>query len=327
MKKTSNNQLRNEIIGLGKNSVRKNYYRSLLEKNKALEKEIQLRKDAEDKLKILNEELENRITERTKTLETTNEKLRNALDELEKSYSVLLEVEKLSSLSHLVIGISHELNTPIGNSLMTSTYLKKLLQDYRSKYQNTCHTEINKFEQGLDMLIKSIENSVKLVENFKKISDMHEIKQVMKFYIKDVIEPVSNSLKNEYANFSNVTLSYDSSEQHIIHGDYSLFGQLLTILMNNSMIHAFNEDGGCIKIDIKENNHSYIMTYVDDGKGFEDHVSKHAFEPFYTTARSSKSSGLGLFTAYNLIKRVNGKIILTSNGRGSSFEILIPKQV
>ena len=71
------------------------------------------------------------------------------------------------------------------------------------------------------------------------------------------------------------------------------------------------------------------IVFSDDGKGIPpEHLGK-VFDPFFTTGRSSGSTGLGLHIVYNLVtSRLQGRINLYSKlGRGTRFTIDIPKVV
>ncbi|MCB9602999.1 MAG: response regulator [Sandaracinus sp.] len=62
----------------------------------------------------------------------------------------------------------------------------------------------------------------------------------------------------------------------------------------------------------------------DEGLGMEPQVLERIFEPFFTT-KASRGSGLGLATAYGIVKQHGGFITARSRlGAGSTFELLLP---
>jgi PAS domain S-box-containing protein len=68
-----------------------------------------------------------------------------------------------------------------------------------------------------------------------------------------------------------------------------------------------------------------VLTITDTGLGMEQIVLDHLFEPFYTTKKDGKGSGLGLATVYGIMKQHNGMIdVSSSSSSGTQFEIYFP---
>ncbi len=59
------------------------------------------------------------------------QKIAEKNEELQQQYAFILEAEKAASLGHLVAGVAHEINTPVGVSLSTASYLKKVNDEHR----------------------------------------------------------------------------------------------------------------------------------------------------------------------------------------------------
>ena len=64
---------------------------------------------------------------------------------------------------------------------------------------------------------------------------------------------------------------------------------------------------------------------TDSGEGIDPQIQKKIFEPFFTTKRPGKGSGLGLASAYGIVKKHRGSITVYSEpGHGATFVILLP---
>ena len=73
-------------------------------------------------------------------------------------------------------------------------------------------------------------------------------------------------------------------------------------------------------------NGEYVVVRVrDEGTGIEPDALQKIFEPFYTTKRTGEGTGLGLSTAYGIVKQTGGYIFADSElGQGTCFSLLFP---
>jgi PAS domain S-box-containing protein len=119
-------------------------------------------------------------------------------------------------------------------------------------------------------------------------------------------------------------------------------GQIEQVLLNLSINaqDAIPESGKIeIKVETIDLDASYavknqdlqpgpyvMLTVTDNGVGMDEDGIEHIFEPFYTTKELGRGTGLGLSTAYGIIKQHGGSIsVFSQKGRGSAFEIMLPR--
>ncbi|HLH08664.1 MAG TPA: ATP-binding protein [Terriglobales bacterium] len=115
--------------------------------------------------------------------------------------------------------------------------------------------------------------------------------------------------------------------------------QLQQIVMN-LVINARDalQDGGRILLEsqnclLQESNPYSLaageyaqLTVADDGHGMDEPTKARIFEPFFSTKKPGKGTGLGLFTVQNIVRKSGGSLSVTSEpGLGTRFEILLPK--
>ena len=67
-----------------------------------------------------------------------------------------------------------------------------------------------------------------------------------------------------------------------------------------------------------------LLQVIDTGEGIAPEVLPHIFEPFYTTKKSGKGTGLGLATVFGIVKQHGGAITVESTaGQGSIFRVFL----
>ena len=142
-----------------------------------------------------------------------------------------------------------------------------------------------------------------------------------------MLEYVHKSLRNAFKRTS-VEVRIDCAPKQLVFGQAGAVVQLLTNLMQNSLIHGFEEGQrpGVISIAASTRGRQVHIDYSDNGVGMPADTLQRIFEPFYTTRRGKGGSGLGLYIAYNLVtEALHGSIHCESTpGLGTRFAIDYP---
>ena len=279
--------------------------------------DISEKEKAKYALEELNKNLEKLVEEKTNTLKITQQKL--------------MESEKMSSLTKLVTGVAHEINTPIGIILTGVSHLTGISKDIQHKYDTNELSE-NEFKQYLDDVdnitnatVSGIENLKNLIDSFKKLSTDLYIEEKREFILYNYINGLVNTLISQL-NMS-IEISIDKNLKIISYPD--LFAQIINILVKNSAIHAFSNKESInnkVFIEIINENNFLFINYSDNGKGIKKDILPKIFDPFFTTNRVGGGSGLGLHILYNIIKeKFNGDIVCESEiNNGTAFKITVP---
>lgn len=291
-------------------------------------KNIDKLKTAEADLLSLNHELEIRVEQRTDELKQSNEFLRNTQDQL-------IESEKMAALGTVVVGVSHELNTPIGISVTALSSLEDHLNHLLERFESDTLSKsgFRKFAEdansSISLAYSNMKRSASIIQSFKKISVVRENCQLSTNLLREIIEKsVSESeekSKNHLINIVDINCNPDIRITSYSDTLMSVFEQLLI----NAQQHAFSPDEPVkISISVTEQDDTFTIQFQDQGKGMSTEELAKLFEPFFTTNRG-KYIGLGMFVVFNEVNHllqgsIEGKSTL---GQGTVITVVLPKVI
>lgn len=271
------------------------------------------------------ENLEVLVAARTAELST-------ALDTLSLTQEELVRRDKLAALGTLVAGVAHELNTPIGNSLVVATTMSEHARTLagsvaeglrRSKLEHY----LERAHEASDILIRNLQRAASLVASFKQLAVDQTISQRREFSLSDMLHELVLPLRISIgARPIEVELAIDPD---LAMDSYpGPLSQVISNLFDNCLVHAFEADTrGTIRISATTRARSLVaVTIADTGSGIAPELLTRVYDPFFTTRLGSGGSGLGLHVAHNIVAGIlGGRIELTSEiGKGSAFTLLLP---
>lgn len=292
-------------------------------------------KVSDDALRNLNNDLEQRVAERTFQYNEANRAQQNLIEKLELAQKELVQSEKLASLGSMVAGISHELNTPIGNALTLTSSLENLflqLKEIISSGQ-VRRSELDELLQsGTDMAAlatKSTRRAVDLMASFKQVAVDQTSEQRRIFNLYNVIEDNLTTLLPSIKKQRKTITFCNKVEKHIECDSFpGPFGQIIVNLTQNAILHGFEgRDLGSITIESEDLSDVVLLTVTDDGIGMEPSILVHVFDPFFTTKLGNGGSGIGLSISYRIATSILGGNLTAKSmpERGSKFTLTIPK--
>jgi signal transduction histidine kinase len=292
------------------------------------------RKKLESDLIELNAHLEERVAQRTQALDESNQNLQNAMVALKQTQSELIQSEKLASLGSLVAGVAHELNTPLGNALLSVT---TMTSDIDALTQTMAVGGLKKpafdafmarMKVGTDLSNRSLQRSVDLISSFKQVAVDMESERRRTFDLAETLKEVLDTLTPTIRR-SPVTLEMACPPGIVLESFPGPLGQVIINLVNNSLSHAFeNRATGLIRIvgSYVQVSSSVRLEISDDGVGIAHENLAHIFDPFFTTKLGKGGSGLGLSISRRIVTKILGGSIRVMPGlsEGACFELWIP---
>lgn len=273
-----------------------------------------------------NEQLEDIVEERTQSLQ-------DALDNFKQAQDRLVETEKMAALGKLVAGVAHEVNTPLGIAVTATTHcehrLKKLHKSFTDGKisRNQLTTYIDETFDAYRLLGSNLERAATLIQNFKKTAVDQSSFELVECQLPEYLDALIISLK-PMVKKKKVSIEIDAKADVKVTTYQGALAQIITNLVSNCYDHAFinADDEHQITIGIEPTSSGADIHFMDNGRGMDADTLNSIFEPFYTTARESGGSGLGLSIVYNLVTRkLNGEIRVQSEpDKGSEFILSIP---
>ena len=254
------------------------------------------------------------------------------MDTLHRAQEELALSETKAALSTMVASVSHELNTPLGNSLMTAS----TLADYSREFQQTLdagnlrRSDLLEFVaqvgDGNTLLLRNLQRAVDLLHNFRQVANDSASEQRRAFdlavLVAEVVATLAPSLKRHPHRV----------EQHIAPGITmdslpGALGQVIINLVNNAYLHAFEgRSNGVVRISAELQDGQAVLRFEDNGVGISPEHLERLFEPFFSTKHGKGGTGLGMGIVDSLVRKaLGGRIAVTSTvGQGSCFELHLP---
>ena len=295
-----------------------------------LKMEVQQQEMLNQQKQLEEENLRRRKTE--DTLVATNKELKSSILELSKAQDRLLDAEKMASLGILSAEVSHEINTPIGISITSTSYLSdiitKLHQDINEQKlsKRAIESFVNNAEHSVELLLNNLNRASELIASFKQVAvdqtnDKIRLINVAKF-LDEIIQSLHPKLKK-----TNHTIKVHCAADIELYSHPGAIAQIIINLIINSIIHGFEHiNRGEITIDIVMEQQRLYLTYQDNGHGLNSEELEKLFMPFYTTKADHGGTGLGTHIVYNLaIDTLNGAITAKSpENQGLIYEMNFP---
>jgi len=269
-----------------------------------LQKELKQRRHAENEVRKLNKELENRVAERTKELQAANERL-TTLSRLKDEF---------------VANVSHELRTPITSIMLYHSLIEKSPEQARLYISS-----LKRETQRLAHLIEDLLYLSRLEQgriNFNP--DTIDINKILRDYVTDR-EPMAQQRQLD------LVLETDPSLP-TIRADEQMIGQVVSILLTNAMNYTPAPGKITIRSTIKqEEKQTWVGFSVQDtGLGLAPEDKERLFERFFRGKAGRESAapgtGLGLAIAKEIMDRHGGRIEVQSEGpgKGACFSVWLP---
>jgi PAS domain S-box-containing protein len=264
-------------------------------------RDITERKQAEEQIRLYNEQLEELVERRTARIK-----------ELERER---VESEKLTATGRMAARIAHEINNPLGGIKNSFLLIKGAIPDDHPYYRY------------VGLIEKEIERIARIVH---QMFDLYRPDQETpgEFWIEEAIGDVITLLEVNCRE-SGIQVETDTRDASVLVSlPEALFRQVLYNLLMNAIEASSPE--GVVRVEAMVADEVLMVTVSDQGSGIPEEMRSQIFEPFFTTKSrlSSGGLGLGLSISKGLVEAMRGSLDFESKpGQGTIFRITLPVKV
>jgi signal transduction histidine kinase len=264
----------------------------------------------EKELQKLNNELEEKVKQRTAELFETNRELTKALEK-EK------EINELKS--NIVLNVSHGFKTPL-TSILSSAQLLQLYSQKDHPYKDKIAKHASKIENA----VRSMNNLLTGILFFGK-SDENKVEFNQKefflgAFVNELLDTVKAGIENDVVIREEIGFLPKS-----VKTDPELVYQVLENLLSNAV--KYSKDGTVVDFKLEVKNGRILAKITDQGIGIPKSEQGKLFERFFRGGNVGivEGTGLGLSIVKKCIDVLHGEITFDSDpGRGTTFNVSIP---
>lgn len=260
-------------------------------------------------LRAWNNELNDRVAERTRELELANR-------QLEATTKQLIMSEKLAAIGEITAGVAHEMNNPIA-----------VMQGNLDVVRGVLGERMSDIATELRLIDEQIHRMTQIVNKLLQFAKPEEYAGYVERHAPGAVISDCLPLVQHLLNKANIAIEQSDQATRLLLMNRTELQQVLVNLIVNA-IHAM-PGGGSLRLvcrDADRGGRPGITIEVSDtGIGMAAETLDRIFDPFFTTKRQ-EGTGLGLAISQTLIDRQGGAISVESVlGKGTRFTVWLPE--
>ena len=258
--------------------------------------DLSKKREADETIKQLNDDLDQRVKESTRSLSAIVDQLSSQIRENERKDAELVQAldkeKELNQLKSRFVSVaSHEFRTPL-SGILASTYLlskytKEDQQSLRDKHIKRILSSVNLLNEVLGDFL-----SVDKIEqgNFKPNLTVFKISTMAN----EIIQSTQHMLKNGQQ------IVYLHTEEHdVAYLDHSMFHHILTNLLSNAI--KYSPENSKIELIVEQQGHTLTIKMKDQGIGIPKNEQQNLYKRFFRSANAAQIQGTGL--GLNIVKK------------------------
>jgi len=224
----------------------------------------------------------------------------------------IIQSERLAAMGQMIGGFAHELNNPLTSILGVA----ELLQEDEPR---------EPVRKQLVMLQQQARRAADIVQNlmyFSRPPATGRSRINLSELMQRTLALHSYSLRK-----NNITVDFlpESSLPWVSGDPHQLMQVFLNLMLNAEQAIREVRDRGTLRVRLAKDGDSVAATFQDDGPGIPAEILPNIFDPFYTTRRPGRGTGLGLSVCRAILREHGGNVEASSGpGGGAVFTVTLP---
>ncbi len=276
-----------------------------------LRTEMVIRRQAEQKLKMQNEELRKAYQGLERE---TAERLRT-LEQLRQRDQMLIQQSRLAAMGEMISNIAHQWRQPLNKLALLA---QDLPMSCRAGELSTDY-----LDASVQKMMEAIGHMSRTIDNFRNFFSPE--KEKVDFNILVAVEKTL-ALLDFSMNQLQVRLEIVTAGHPVISGYPNEYSQvLLNILVNARDAFVEREvENPRIRIDIGMEGDESVLTITDNAGGIPEEIMDKIFDPYFTTKGPDRGTGIGLYMSKMIIeKNMGGSLSAGNVPGGARFRIAV----
>jgi len=233
---------------------------------------------------------------------------------LQANQKMLLEQSRFNSIGKSIGNITHQWKHPLSQ-------LGYRVSTLETVYRHDNDNFIKEYEKSIPKLNNSLEMMSSTIDQFTKFYSGNMVKN--NFSPKEVLADSIIPMLEAKVFKKEVMFDINIEEELEIFGYKSIFGNIMMILIDNSLDAYVKGESNLIQISIVQEDEHFRIIFIDNAGGIKVKPIEKVFEPLFTT-KEENGSGLGL----NMVKmmaeeQLQSSVKLENYNDGIRFEIII----
>jgi signal transduction histidine kinase len=284
-------------------------------------------------MKMINDELQHRVHERTAELEEAIDQLNREIEEhkrtqasleirvRERTVELQQALDKAKQLaswkSRFASMASHEFKMPLTAIKLAVKHLRR----YRTRMRP------EKVDEKLLEILRQVEVMMRMIADLMMLGQADENKIVLnrqRVDIKAFFEGLKLEIEESHNRTHIIRYNFHLTRKHV-DTDPNILRNIFVNLISNAI--RFSPGKAEVEVDVYDEQTALRVDIKDQGVGIDVEDMAKIFEPFQrgTNAQAIAGTGLGLSIVKRAVALTGGSINVSSNlGKGSVFSVTIP---